>query len=143
MALVDLNVWFSLLVPEHIHHSSSAQWFRGAHVDEAKFCRSTQFGVARLLATSSAMAGKPLSVRDAWWTIQRLMEDERVGFLHEPRGFEAIVASLLNQPTASPKLVGDAYLAAYALASGESLVTFDRGFAQFEGLRVVLLSDRP
>jgi predicted nucleic acid-binding protein len=41
--------------------------------------------------------------------------------------------------TYSPKIWNDAYLAAYALAAGLSLVTFDRGFAGYEELDHTIL----
>ncbi len=41
--------------------------------------------------------------------------------------------------TASPKLWMDAYMAAFARASGYRLVTTDAAFAQFDGLDLVLL----
>jgi uncharacterized protein len=44
----------------------------------------------------------------------------------------------------TPRLWPDAYLAAYAQASGLVLVTFDQGFRQFDSLTChVLESDRP
>jgi len=41
---------------------------------------------------------------------------------------------------ASPRLWTDAYLAAFASSGGYRLVSFDRDFAQFEGLNVRLLA---
>jgi predicted nucleic acid-binding protein len=43
-----------------------------------------------------------------------------------------------RQPT--PNLINDAYLAAFAIAGGYGLVTHDRGFAEFRGLDVEILS---
>jgi predicted nucleic acid-binding protein len=39
----------------------------------------------------------------------------------------------------APKLWSDAYLAAFAIAGGYQLVTFDRGFKQYANLTATLL----
>ena len=41
---------------------------------------------------------------------------------------------------ASPKLWMDAYLAAFTVAGGYQLVTTDKGFKQFKGLDILVLS---
>ena len=42
--------------------------------------------------------------------------------------------------TFSPKVWNDAYLAAFARTAGLTLITFDRGFAQFTDLTAAILS---
>jgi len=69
----------------------------------------------------------------------RIAGDERVEFLPEPPGVDRILAELLRYPAPTGKLINDAYLAAFAIASNRPLVTWDRGFPQFRGLRVRLL----
>ncbi len=61
-------------------------------------------------------------------------------FLTEPGGLEARWRTYAAQTSASPKLWMDAYLAAFAVAAGCELVTFDRGLGQFPGLKVELLA---
>jgi predicted nucleic acid-binding protein len=41
--------------------------------------------------------------------------------------------------TFSPKVWNDAFLAALAMTAGFDLVTFDKGFAQYAGLRFTIL----
>ena len=50
-----------------------------------------------------------------------------------------MLGELLRYPVPTPKLVGDAYLAAFAIAGGRKMVTADGGFRQFRGLDVELL----
>ncbi len=42
--------------------------------------------------------------------------------------------------TFSPNVWNDAYLAAFAMAGGYELVSFDKGFAQFSGLKCTILT---
>jgi predicted nucleic acid-binding protein len=64
-----------------------------------------------------------------------------VQYRDEPGGLEAIWHTLAQRSTASPKLWMDANLAAFAIAGGLTLVTFDGGFNQFAsaGLSIQLL----
>jgi predicted nucleic acid-binding protein len=51
--------------------------------------------------------------------------------------------TLALRDTASPKLWMDAWLAALAMGANLQLVTFDRGFTQFDGLNLLLLDPSP
>jgi len=44
----------------------------------------TQVGFLRLMTTAAAMAGKPLTMAEAWRVHDRLFEDDRVAFVPEP-----------------------------------------------------------
>jgi predicted nucleic acid-binding protein len=46
---------------------------------------------------------------------------------------------MLAHHTPVARLVNDAYLAAFAMASGRRLATLDRGFRRFTGLQVELI----
>lgn len=82
-----------------------------------------------------------LTATDGWNLLERLCQDQRVEFLLEPPGIEVIIPSLFRYPVPTPQLVGDAYLAAFAIASNRTLVTLDAGFRQYRGLDVSLLTD--
>jgi predicted nucleic acid-binding protein len=47
--------------------------------------------------------------------------------------------ALAQGQTFSPHVWGDTYLAGFALAGNLELVSFDQGFAQYQGLRRTLL----
>jgi hypothetical protein len=94
----------------------------------------------RLLNTRAVMGGDVLSAGQCWAIFEVMMSDERFAFRHEPREFDARFRALMPPVQVSPKLWQDAYLAAFALAAGLSLVTFDTAFAQFKGLDLTLLN---
>ena len=137
--LVDANVWIGMLIEEHEHHTASRRWFDMLAPAEAGVCRLVQLGVLRALSNQVIMRAGALPAREAWSRVARLLEDERVEFLPEPPELESVLPDLLTYPVPTGKLINDAYLAAFAIASNRPLVTWDRGFQQFRGLRVKLL----
>ncbi len=135
MNLCDHNVWLALVLPPHTHHGAALAWWEGLQAERVFFCRSTQQGFLRLLTTEAVMAPYGLPARtqsQAWDIYHRIVSDPCAGFLAEPAGLEELWEKLSSHESASPKLLMDAYLAAMAIMSGCSLVTFDHGFRQFE-----------
>lgn len=138
--LVDANVWFAILFKWHEHHIPSRQWFETAAAQEAGMCRLVHLNLLRLLSNRVIMGPTAMSSRDAWNLVAELGEDERVEFLMEPPELDSVFPGLLSYPVPTGKLINDAYLAAFAICSNRELVTWDRGFQQFRGLRVKLLN---
>jgi toxin-antitoxin system PIN domain toxin len=126
MSLVfpDVNVWVVLTI-KHIHQRIALDWWK-REPGTIGFCRFTQIGLLRLLTTSAAMEGKPLSMKHAWNAYDVLAGDERVEFISEPPAVERAFRGLSSSIHASPKLWADAYLTAFASECGGSIVTFDR-----------------
>jgi toxin-antitoxin system PIN domain toxin len=137
--LVDVNVWIALLVAWHVHHSSAHQWFAALKAQEAGMCRLVQLAIIRLLGNRSLMGSDVQSASHAWHKLAELAEDERIQFVPEPSGIDTAMPALLQYPVPTGKLVGDAYLAAFAISSSRKIVTMDRGFQQFHGVEVQLL----
>ncbi len=138
--LVDVNVLLPLADPCHVHREIASKWLNGLSENKSLLiCRVVQMGVLRLLTTSSVMQGEPLTLPEAWSWYGKLIQDPCVSGIQEPKGLQAKWAELCFDFGASPKIVTDAYLAAFAIAGGHSLVTFDKGFKQFEGLELELL----
>jgi toxin-antitoxin system PIN domain toxin len=137
MDLPDLNVWFALLVPEHPFHASALRYWSEA--EDPVLVRVTALGLLRLLTNPKAMDGKPLGVEEAWRVYRELREASGVPLAEEPPGLDGALEAFL--PGLPPRLWTDAYLAAFALTGGYRLVSFDRDFRRFPGLRLVLLSE--
>jgi toxin-antitoxin system PIN domain toxin len=138
--LVDVNVWLALLRLEHTHHRSATDWYSRLVPGQACLCRLVQLSLVRLLGNPTIMAADALPAAGAWRIIQELLEDERVEFLPEPEDLDSILAALFRYPNPTRSLINDAYLAAFAIASSRRLVTLDRGFEQFRGLDLEILS---
>src|SRR5690348_13520074 len=86
----DLNVWLALSDPEHAHSQASWLWLskqpEGARLI---FSRYTQLGLLRLLSNAAVMGPAVFTVRQAWRVYDKWIEDPRIEFQPEPRGFEA------------------------------------------------------
>jgi uncharacterized protein len=76
---------------------------------------------------------------EVWKILDTALRDERFVVLDEPEGLERVLRLLTSGLRYSPKVWQDAYLAAFAIASGRKLVSFDSGFKNFEGLAVEIL----
>jgi toxin-antitoxin system PIN domain toxin len=143
MPLADSNVWLALALSKHVFHGAARSWLAKQGPRKALFCRATQQSFLRLLTTHAVLAPygiPPLNNKAAWAVYDGFLADERIAWVEEPRGLEAVWKKLAASPMASPKLWMDAYLAAFALTGGYRLVTTDKAFKQFKGLDLLVLS---
>ena len=145
MRLCDSNVWLALTLSGHVHHAVARDWL--ADVDEPHsvlFCRATQQTLLRLLTNAAVLAAygrPPLSNEEAWAVYAAFLDDDRIMLrADEPHRLETQWRRFAVRDTASPKLWMDAYLAAFALDAGCTLVSTDTAFTEFDGLDLVLLT---
>lgn len=80
------------------------------------------------------MGDEAVSLPEAWRLYAALLASGRFSFVLEPRGIDVLWEQFCRPFDKSPKVVMDAYLAAFAVAGGYRLVTLDLAFAQFPGL---------
>lgn len=141
MMLADTNFWLAMSFSKHQFHEEATRWF-GKQVEPVVFCRSTQQSFLRLLTTEavSKLYGiEAMSNVEAWDFYEAMAGDRRCGFAEEPAGLEKKWAAYVRVGSASPKIWMDAYLAAFAVAGGYSLVSIDAGFRRFKDLNIMLL----
>ncbi len=114
-----------------MHSDAAWAWFSRQGDSRFFFCRFTQLGLLRLLATSAVMGKDVQTIGQAWKVYDRWLEDSRVGIRQE--AFELDVAfRAATRPVSrlsSPKALGDCYLLAVGQVTDATLVTFDRGLA--------------
>ena len=140
--LFDTNVFLAASVEAHAHHGPARRWVESVEPPSSlAFCRITEMSCLRLLTQPIADGFRPLGNRDAAAVYLAWRLDERVELIAEPPGLEELWPRLALRDGCSPKLWTDAYLAAFAVAGGCRLVTFDAAFRQFEpaGLDLLLL----
>ncbi|MGA9626326.1 MAG: PIN domain-containing protein [Bryobacteraceae bacterium] len=140
-------MWLALSWANHMHSEAAWTWFSQREDDRFFFCRLTQLGLLRLLATSAVMGKDVRTIGEAWKVYDRWLEDSRVGIRQETAeldgAFRAATRSVYR--LSSPKALGDCYLLAVSKVTGATLVTFDRGLAsncQKARQRVALLEPR-
>ena len=129
--MLDLNVWLALSWAGHRHSDAAWAWFSRQRNNRFFFCRLTQLGLLRLLATSAVMGKDVLTIGDAWKVYDRWLEDSRVGIRKEgvdlDEAFRAATRPFFR--LSSPKALGDCYLLAVSQITDATLVTFDQGLA--------------
>ena len=139
-ALCDVNVLLALTTDRHALHATAVRWLEGVSVGGAVICRIAQTGLLRLLNNPAVMGEDVLDTTACWEIWHRLLEDERISFTPtEPPTLDAAFERFTSGGVFTPRLWTDAYLSAYAQTSGLTLVTFDRGFRQFDGLTCQVL----
>ena len=139
--LCDLNFLLSVITDRHKGFAVSTSWLDPKSDSSLGLCRLTQLGLLRLLSNKSVMGEDVCTQKEAWNVWDQLLSDNRFTFWTEPLKLDLQLRSLTLGRQITPKLWNDAYLAAFALASSRSLVTFDKGFSQFENLGLDLLTE--
>jgi uncharacterized protein len=138
-SLCDVNVLVALCYRQHVHHPTALAWLDTQDDHALVLCRNTQLGLLRLLCNSNVMGKDVCTLEHAWTVYDNLASDGRFEFCSEPEGLDLFLREYTSTGRTSPKLWQDAYLAAFARAAKLRLVTFDQGFKQFDGLKLVLL----
>jgi predicted nucleic acid-binding protein len=88
-------------------------------------CRVTQVSLLRLITNPAIMGEDAVTRSEAWRLIDQIRADDRVLWAEEPDQLEAVFRAISARDDNSHKLWTDDYLAAFAQASGASLVTLD------------------
>ena len=126
----DVNVWLALAHEIHPHHHAAEVWERS--LDKAVtlcFCRFTQLGMLRLLTNHSAMGPDVLTQAEAWAAFDTFVQPSGAILTEEPKGIDPVFRRLTSRDEVSTKHWADGYLAAFSIAAGIPLVTFDRALA--------------
>jgi toxin-antitoxin system PIN domain toxin len=89
------------------------------------------------LSTHPAVFPNPLTPSEAAEVVERWLEAPVAVTVDPTRRHLSLVRGLLEQAGSAGNLVGDAHLAALGLEHGASVVSFDRDFARFAGVRLV------
>jgi hypothetical protein len=123
----DVNVWVALTYEGHVHHGTAKRWFESLSAQaRIFFCRVTHLGLLRLLTTEAVMgSNEVMSQVGAWEAYNTWLKDDRVSFLAEPPALDDAFRALSGVRRPAPKDWADSYLAAFALASNLTIVTFD------------------
>jgi len=139
--LPDINIWIALTVAEHVSHEAALEWVQAASGDTIALCRVTQMGFLRLLTNARVMAGDVFTADRAWRLMDQIRQNDRVVFVSEPSGLEHTWRTMTGYHQEGANFWTDTYLAAFAGATGHTLVTFDHGFRKYKNLPIQILGD--
>ena len=136
MILPDINVLLYAFREEHPHHGLHRAWLQGALGGPEPVGLPLQVlaGFVRVV-THPRVYDPPTSMADALDFV-RAVREAPASVSVEPSDRCALVFDeLCRRSGVKGSQVSDAYLAAVAIDGGCTLVTADRGFARFPGLR--------
>jgi uncharacterized protein len=138
--LLDASVWVPLSAPDHVHYSRARRYWDDEAADQLAFCRVTALALLRHLTNPRILGKAALDGASAWRALQTWLALPQVTLLVEPVGLD----ELLGQWAGHLELRGggwtDAYLAAFATASGSRLVAFDADFLRYPGVELLHLT---
>lgn len=136
MILPDVNVLLhaaNSAVPQHAAaHEALTQAYRDGAVALAW---PALLGFLRL-STRPGILAQPLRVEAAMGVVQRWIDHPAAQLIHPTPRHAGVLARLLLAAGRGGPLVSDAHLAALAIEHGAVLLTFDRDFERFAGLRL-------
>ena len=136
MILTDVNVLIYAYRAEAVRHESYRRWLeRMANADEAFALSGMVLSGFVRVVTHPRIFRPPSPVEDALGFAEDLLLQPNCIMIRPGPRHWSLFARLCRESGAKGNLVPDAYLAALAIEAGCELVTTDRDFARFKGLR--------
>ena len=136
MIITDVNVLIYAYRAEAVHHESYRRWLeRLANADEAFALSGIVLSGFVRVVTHPRIFRPPSPIDDALGFAEDLLGQPNCIMIRPGPRHWSLFARLCRESGARGNLVPDAYLAALAIEAGCELVTTDRDFARFKGLR--------
>lgn len=138
MILVDANVLLYAYDSSSPSHAPARTWLESvlAGEEEVRFGLVTLLAFVRI-ASNPQVFERPLEARDALAIVQEWLEQPHVAIAEPTPQHWQTLADVAAGGRARGNLVMDAHLVALAREYGATLVSTDRDFARFRGVRVV------
>jgi toxin-antitoxin system PIN domain toxin len=138
--LLDASVWLPLSAPDHVHHQRALAYWQREAARELAFCRITSLALLRLLNNPRVLGDRTLDGGAAWAALQAWLAVPGVVMLDEPADLDGVLGGWSGVWNLRGGHWTDAYLAAFAIASGCRLVAFDGDFRRYRGVEFHHLS---
>ena len=136
MLLVDANLLLYAVDEEAAHHERAHGWLDAALARNEPIAFSWLAVLAFLrLSTHPAVFFRPLTPDQAADIVELWLAQPAASVLEPGRRHLALLRGLLLESGTAGNLVNDAHLAALALEHGATIVSFDRDFDRFQGVR--------
>ncbi len=140
MILPDANVLLYSVNSASRHHVAARQALEGAfaRTDRIAFAWTVLLAFVRL-STRASIFERPLSVTGALQVVGDWLEQAPALVVHPTPRHSKLLGQLLGDAGTAGNLTMDAHLAALAIEHNAAVITFDRDFGRFQGLRWELL----
>ena len=138
--LLDASVWLPLSSPDHAQYPRARRYWDDESASELAFCRVTALALLRHLTNPRILGEVALDGRAAWQALETWLALPHVTLLAEPPGLDELLAQWAVKLDLRAGHWTDAYLAAFAAASGCRLVAFDGDFHRFPGIEFLHLT---
>ena len=141
MLLPDTNLLLNAVHADSPHHARARQALEALLDDPRGMALSwvVLIGVVRL-STKRGILPSPLGTADALSVVEDWLTHPRARVLEPGPMHVGIFGRLLLQAGTAGNLTTDAHVAAIAIEHQAEVLTFDKDFAKFTGLRYQLLS---
>ncbi len=136
MLLIDANLLIYAYNTESAEHVAAKEWFEDVMSGNEAVALPWQSILAFLrITTHQRIFERPLSMDQAREFVASWLERPHVHPVDAGADFFAILSTLLASAQIKGPLVSDAALAALAIEHGATLLSTDRDFARFPGLK--------
>lgn len=136
MYLLDANVLLYFFDEASPHHAPCRRFLEGGLQRNEILGLTWPVLTAFLrLSTDKRIFTDPMSIEEAVEALESLLGHSQVVLLEPGRRFWALFRQLLEEAQVRGSLVSDAFLAALAMERGALLVSADRDFSRFPGLK--------
>jgi len=136
MKIVDVNILLYSVNEDSPYHIPVKNWWKNT-IDGRERIGLTWFVVIGFLriSTSSRAMPHPLNPSAAVRTIGNWLNLDNVRIVSESENHWDILRSLIEEGGIAGDLMTDGHLAALAISHGATLVSCDKDFSRFKGLR--------
>lgn len=140
MKVIDANVLVHAANADAREHASAQEWIEAAlsGTEPIGFAWIALLAFIRI-STRHGLLLRPLKIADAFGLLEDWLGAHHSVVIHPGDNHAAILRVLLESLGTAGDLTTDAHLAALAIEHGAELVSFDRDFKRFEGLRTIIL----
>lgn len=136
MEIVDANVLIHAVNSDSPHHDAARSWLDSSLTTTGAVGFAWIVLVAFLrLITNRQVMPSPMSTDDAVEQVERWLRSPNAVIVEPGSRHLHVLSALLRQVGAGPNVINDAHIAAIAIEHDATVVSFDRDFVRFDGLR--------